>query len=229
VIKEGRPHGETVWDGRDGFNRVRNEAAILNKLAEITPRIPLVYDLFDAECKTYLVLEKIEGIVLEKVLQKSIKPLPIDMIVHISRELAGFVSDIHAAGIVWRDCKPANLIIEKSGRLRAIDFEGACGVSEFDPLAWSTPVFAPPEVSTGMYLVERQSNLPEDLFALGSCLYLLFEGKLPFRNQNFSKLSSMRRCATKKLKNAVRKLLSFEPDERPQAIEIYRILSDSVQ
>lgn len=227
IIKEGRPNGETAWDGRDGLSRIRNETAVLSALAECASSVPRVYDSFDSGGNAYLVVEKIEGMEVQKMLDRSEEPLPIDLAMLICQELAKIISDLHALGVVWRDCKPANLLLERSGRLRAIDFEGACPIEAFDPFVWSTPIFAPPEVATGTYCIKRRSNLAEDLFALGSCLYLLIEGRLPFVNQDFTKRISMRRKIKANDKKVIWDLLSVHPDERPSAAEVCRVLDRS--
>jgi tRNA A-37 threonylcarbamoyl transferase component Bud32 len=222
IIKEGRENGETAWDRRDGRSRIKNEAAILSALGFHLPFIPKIYEVFEEDGNYYVVLEKLDGISLQKFFDRSPKPLPIDIALHFAKELARIVAEIHSFGFVWRDCKPSNIIVESSGRLRTIDFEGACQIAEFDPIAWSTPDYSPPEISTGFYIEERPSNLPEDLFALGCCLYLLVEGKRPFESYDFLSPRAMERLVGSEITNLISGLLSPDPGERPQARKVLR-------
>lgn len=225
IIKEGRRHGETGWDGRDGFSRIRNEESVLASLAVEIPNLPAIYDQFSVQGNAYLVLEKIEGVGVQKIIDKSRKPLPLELAMHISRELARFVAALHENEIVWRDCKPANLILEKSGRLRAIDLEGSCRIDDFDPFVWSTPIFEPQEILDETYPTLRATNLPEDLFALGTCLYIFFEGRLPFRNRDYAKPLPMKRRVRGKILDVILNLLDHDPDTRPRAADVLQILS----
>ena len=227
IVKEGRRNGETAWDGSDGFDRVKKEAVILEMLRNSSVEVPTVCELFETADNVYLVLEKLNGVPLQKVLERSSKPLQLDISFHFSRELADLLSRIHERGIVWRDCKPSNLFVERSGRLRALDFEGSSSVEEFDPLAWSTPDFSPPEIRTGIYNEFASSNLPEDLFALGCCLYLFFEGRMPFEDEEHVEPRPFRRTIDERVKFAVLKLLSSDVQERPSAREVARILEIS--
>jgi hypothetical protein len=224
IIKEGRRNGETIWDRRDGFDRISNEAKILTCMSDKADLLPAVIDRFEEAGNVYLVLEKIEGITMDKILRTVDHKLSNQLAFHLSTELARIVSKLHSKGIVWRDCKPSNLILERSGRLRAIDLESASSVTRFDPFVWSTPLFAPPEASTGIYLENRASNLPEDLFALGTCLYLFLEGRMPFPDLDLRKPIAMSRISDRKVRGIVGSLLSPDPDFRPKAEEVYKTL-----
>lgn len=229
VIKEGRRHGETGWDGRDGFIRNKNEATVLSALSETIRSAPHILDTFDHNDRTYLVLEKIEGVNVQRILDHLGGRLEVDLAMHICLELTRLVTDIHGAGFVWRDLKPENLILERDGRLRAIDFEGACSINEFDPFIWSTPNFSPPEVSTGSYLVAQSSNLSEDLFALGCCLYLLLERKMPNNCENTLPGLTFDRILDGRVRRIIQRLLSRHPEDRPAATEAYHAFLRSDQ
>lgn len=179
IIKEGRKNGEAVWDGRDGRWRILNEKNVLSALAANGVGVPRVYDSFESGGNFYLVLEKIEGLTLQEVITSRKRRLPILRALTIGIQVAKLIAKIHSAGWVWRDCKPSNLFIDHNSLLRPIDFEGACPINKPDPFPWSTPLYAPPEV----FYINRSStfgfDFAEDLFALGTCLFYLFEGNLP--------------------------------------------------
>jgi len=224
IIKEGRRHGETGWDGRDGYGRIRNEGTILSALGKQGPFVPRVHEMREESNNAYLVLEKLEGLTLERFLTGFPRPLEERISLHLARQLAALVAKVHSCGFVWRDCTPSNLIVGRDGRLRAIDFEGSCRISEFEPVAWSTPDYSPPEVRSGYYLKAEKSNTPEDLFALGCCLYLLFEGRSPFLNHDYSRSPAFDRLKGARIAKIITRLLSVEPDLRPDAAAVSKCL-----
>ncbi len=151
LIKEGRKNGETDWNGRDGCWRVQNEARILPILDKHSVDAPQVYDSFKVAGNFYLVTEFIQGENLQKLLCRRKRRLPISLALDYGRQICESVAKIHASGWAWRDCKPGNIILTPQGKLRPIDFEGACPLDNPDPLPWSTPSFAPPEVFRASY------------------------------------------------------------------------------
>lgn len=213
VLKQGRRHGEVSWDGRDGQSRVRYEKHVLTTLKRAGLPVPLVYSSFRSRNNYYLVVEFIEGENLEQWLKRRKRRLSIAAALKRSAEVAHLVARIHAAGWVWRDCKPSNLILTKSGEVRPLDFEGACRLSEPDPLPWGTPGYTPPQTQNHF---RRESQLPEDLYALGVIIYLLFAGRLPDEAAPVT-LEKMRKNVPESIRQLVAQLLDLKPGVRPSA------------
>lgn len=174
IIKEGRRGGEVYWDGRDGFWRVRHESRVIGALREAGVEAPRVLSSFEAEGNYYLVTELIEGETLHAFLRRRRRRLPMARALRLGRHLAEIISKIHAAGWVWRDCKPSNLMITPSGDLRPFDFEGACRLADPDPVPWGTEAFAP----AGVPVRDARPCERNDLYALGAILYLILTGRL---------------------------------------------------
>jgi hypothetical protein len=213
VLKEGRKNGETGWDGRDGHWRVRHERRVLSALLGAGVNVPRVYSSFRAEKNYYLAAEFIEGETLDRWLGRRRRRLALASALRRAVELSRLVSRIHAAGWVWRDCKPGNIIITKGGELRPLDFEGACPVESPDPLPWGTPSFTPPESNEPF---RGQSRLPEDLYALGAVIYLLLAGRAPDDHAPLP-LEKMRRNVPRRACRVVAELLDPDPRRRPPA------------
>jgi serine/threonine protein kinase len=119
---------------------------------------------------------------------------------------------MHAAGWVWRDCKPLNIIVSRTGTLQPLDFEGACRVDRPDPMLWGTPGFIPPEWQTAA----RQTGQADDLYALGSVLYLLATGSVPSSTNPIS-AEKLRLNIPEELCKLIMRLLSADPRRRPCA------------
>lgn len=176
LLKEGRKDGETDWDGRDGCWRVRHEERVLKSLRTAGVKVPQIYFSFQTAKNYYLVTEFITGENLHAFLKKKRRRLGIAQAIKYAIELSEIMSQIHAAGWLWRDCKPGNLIVTKNHGLRPLDFEGACSINQPDPVLWSTLALKSPEVYVKFF---EQSTAAVDLFTLGAIIYLLFEGRLP--------------------------------------------------
>ena len=219
IVKEGRKNGEVEWDGRDGYWRVRQEERVLKILHKAGVRVPRVYSVFETNDSRFLVLESIKGETLHQFLAGRKRRLSIKRAVEFAAQLAMIMADIHQAGWVWRDCKPDNVIVGASdGRLRPIDFEGASAVGVFDWSAWGTPPFAPDFERERR--ANNESNLPEDLHALGALLRLLLEGGAP-ENADFK---FERRGVPKIVREITAALLDPIPNNRPTALTTARQL-----
>jgi len=213
VLKEGRWHGEVDWLGRDGRWRIRHEEKVLTQLRRKAVDVPRVCSSFSAGGNYFLVQEFVEGEDLAQWLCRRTRRVSIKSALRLSTKLAEVVAGIHAAGWVWRDCKPGNLILSKQGGLRPIDFEGACPIERPDPLACGTAPFIAPEAATPF---NGQSRLPEDLYAMGAVIYLLLTARAPDASQP-APLSRFRRNIPGAVSALVMELLNPDWSRRPSA------------
>jgi Protein kinase domain len=213
ILKEGRKDGEVSWDGRDGRWRIRHEGRVLALLRGAGLNVPRIYSAFRAERNYYLAVEFIEGESLDQWLSRKRRRLSVAAALRRGAELARLVSRVHAAGWVWRDCKPGNVIIAEGGELRPLDFEGACPADSPDPLPWGTPSYTPPEADEPF---RGQSRLPEDLYALGAVIYLLLAGRPP-DDAAPPPLEKLRKGVPLAACRVVAALLDRDPRRRPAA------------
>ena len=220
LIKEGRKHGELNWDGRDGRWRIRNEERVLSELLVHGVNVPRVYSSFESEGNTYLVMEFIDGETLQSLLSRLQRRMPISRVLKYGIQLAEFISRMHATGWVWRDCKPMNIVVTRTGILQPLDFEGACRSGRPDPMLWGTPGFTPPEWQA----VEKQTGQGDDLYALGSMLYLLATGSVPSSTGPISP-KKLRRNIPGELCKLILRLLGPDPRRRPAAKKTLTLLS----
>ena len=105
--------------------------------------------------------------------------------VEISRQLCVGLEAIHKAGILHRDFKPANIIIDKKGVARITDF-GIAGIeSEIakDGIRAGTPAYMAPEQISG-----KEVSTRGDIYALGLVIYEIFTGKQAFTAETFHEM-----------------------------------------
>ncbi|HKP71460.1 MAG TPA: phosphotransferase [Pyrinomonadaceae bacterium] len=219
ILKEGRREGEIAWDGRDGVSRVKNEERVLRSLAAAGVNAPRVYASFEVEGNYYLVSEFIAGETVESSLSRRRRRLSLKHGLGLGGRLALLLARIHAAGWVWRDFKPSNVMLTKEGELRPLDFEGACPLAHPDPLPWVTPGFTPPAGRRPA----AGSIVYEDLYALGATLYLLLTGELP-ASPAPTPLGRLRRNTPPDVCRLVEALLIADPDRQPAAGDVARRL-----
>lgn len=227
LLKEGRRAGELDWDGRDGRWRTRHEGRVLSLLRERGVSVPRVYAWFEAEGNYYIVTEFIDGETLQDFLYRRRRRLPFARALRLALRMADFVTQIHAAGWVWGDCKPANLIVTPDGELRPLDFEGASPLGQAEIRPWTTPAFAPPgSAATG------SESPPEggDLYALGVIIYLLLTGRMPEPDATPTPVERVRRNVPMALRALVAELLRWDgracPCAREVAARLRRALAD---
>jgi predicted Ser/Thr protein kinase len=155
--------------------RFFREAQAAGKLRH--DNIVSIYDMGEENGVPYMTMEFIEGQSLSKRL-KDKGPLPLSEAVSIMRQVAMGLSYAHEQGIVHRDVKPDNILIESKGRAVVTDFGIArLSMSELTRTGevLGTPHFMSPEQVLGEPVDGRS-----DLFSLGVIFYLMLSGQRPF-------------------------------------------------
>lgn len=170
ILKEGRRNAELELDGREAPNRLSHEAAILRSLYEKKVKVPRVIALFTVSGDRYLALSYIEGRSLRELLDSTAHIGRRRRIV-LARNLCLLLRQIHALGWAWRDLKPSNILISKTGEVYAIDFEGACRLRSTSARPWGTPAYQPRHVLGGTYGYRAQ-----DIYALAVTFEQIWTG-----------------------------------------------------
>ncbi len=155
--------------------RFRREAK--NAAALSHPNIVSIYDRGEAEGTYYIAMEFLEGRSLkELIVQRG--PAPIAVSVEYARQILGALRFAHRHGIVHRDIKPHNVLVDSEGRVKVTDFGIArAGTSEMTEAGSivGTAQYLSPEQARGTDVDQRS-----DLYSLGIVLYELLTGTLPF-------------------------------------------------
>jgi hypothetical protein len=175
ALKIMKPEAAAEPSGRERFLREAKAAAAVED-----DHIISILHVGEDKGIPYLVMPLLRGESLEDRLWREAR-LPAAEVLRIGREIAQGLSAAHQKGLIHRDIKPANIWLEgEARRVKLLDF-GLARVAQ-DPanltqqgLVVGTPYYMAPEQSRGWRIDARA-----DLFSLGSALYRMATGKLPF-------------------------------------------------
>ncbi|MFN8529853.1 MAG: protein kinase [Anaerolineae bacterium] len=211
-------------------NRFEREARNIARLKH--PNIVQVYDFEnDSEHENYyMVMELIEGPTLKDrvtAMPEKGDLLPLKEALRIVRESASALAYAHAQGMIHRDVKPANLMLDRDNRVVLTDFGIAKIVTgvQFTQSGGmvGTPAYMSPEQGLGEPGDERS-----DLYALGVILFQLVTGKLPYDaetplaivlkhlNDPIPSARELNPKVPESIDRVIRKLMAKEPDSRYQ-------------
>ena len=189
------------------LQRFKQELLLASKISH--KNILRIHDLADVSGLKFISMAFVEGDDLHGVLRKSGR-LPIDRAVEITRQLCGALEAAHAEGVVHRDLKPHNVLIDGSGNAYVSDFglaksleAGAVGMTRAGEFL-GTPRYMSPEQVEGGKLDHRS-----DLYSLGLIIYEMVTGEVPFTSD--STLALMYQRVKQKPKDP-RKLCAELPD-----------------
>jgi len=227
VLRDGRDwamkvYARTPGGGRPALLVLRREAALLTWVDH--PGLPRVHEVGEVDGQAYMIMDLVAGRPLGDVLAGG--PLSVDAAVRLGRAVAEALAAVHRVGLVHRDVKPPNIMIEPGGDARLIDFGMAVRTDrETGDAAAGTFRYAAPE-QTGM--IKRRVDGRADLYALGAVLFECLAGTPPFVADDAGELLRMhaatpapalaeyRPDAPAELCAIVATLLAKDPDDRYQ-------------
>src|SRR5437868_6965306 len=154
------------------FRREAKNAAALNH-----PNIVSIYDRGNAEDTYYIAMEYLDGRTLKELVVGR-GPAPITVSVEYARQVLSALRFAHRHGIVHRDIKPHNVLVDREGRVKVTDFgiarAGTSQMTEAGSIV-GTAQYLSPEQARGTEVDQRS-----DLYSLGIVLYELLTGQTPF-------------------------------------------------
>ncbi len=211
----------------------RFEREAKNVAALRHPNIVQVYD-FDAESSPpYMVMEFIEGATLKTRLEslaRRSEPLPLKAAIKIVREVGQALAYAHKHNMIHRDVKPANVMVDSSGRVILTDFGIAKILTgpQFTATGATigTPAYMAPEQSLG-----EPGDHRSDIYSLGAMLYQLATGELPFDadtpmaimlkaiNEDLPSPRSVNPNLPESMERVIIKSMTKQPEDRYQSVE----------
>jgi len=235
VIKEGRKCMNADAQGRDMGDRLRWQFELHKDLQDHLP-IPKVYDLFEENEDTYLIMQYIKGVNLDMTLLEMYQgrlwwQLPVEQrlqLIDYAAQILNLIGIMHQKGYVHRDITPGNFLIGKRNQLWLIDLE--LSYSEFQqkpypPFRMGTEGFMSPEQEQ-----VRTPTVKQDIYAIGATLIAIFTGLFPksFARENQAAIKDQLAFFIDKenLVDLIASCFKTDPQERPTLVQLKEALNE---
>jgi len=142
------------------------------------PAVTRVHDVVEEDGKPWLVMEHVRSRTLLQLVQEH-GPLRLDVVARVGLDLLDAVAAAHREGVVHRDVKPDNVLVDDAGRAHLTDFGIATTTGDSSLTATGTvlgsPSYMSPERATG-----QQPQPQDDLWSVAATLYCAVEGRPPY-------------------------------------------------
>ncbi len=219
---------ELIQNTQDEAERVQAEQSFVAEAQILSglnhPSLPRVVDFFQENGRHYLVMDYVEGATLEHQLEKG--PWSVGETIRLGVQMCEALEYLHgqAQPVIFRDLKPANIIITSSGKPMLVDF-GIARVFRHgagsDTRALGTPGYAAPE-----QYGRGQSDHRTDLYALGATLHHCLSGADPGESPfQFAALAGV----SEELNHLILRAVSLKPEDRFQNALDFRQALEGVE
>jgi len=200
------------------------------------PAVVRVFDVGEADGETFITMEYVDGEDLKSLLAR-IGQLAPDKVLEIAHQLCGGLAAAHAQGVLHRDLKPGNIMIDGQGKVRITDFGVALRMTgEVNRGLAGTPAYmAPEQLGQG-----GSVGPPSDIYAVGLILHEALTGQTAFEGKSLTQIlkkklttlpdppSSTLPGLHPKLDAAIMACLQRDPAKRPQsALELETMLPNA--
>jgi serine/threonine protein kinase/tetratricopeptide (TPR) repeat protein/TolB-like protein len=218
----------------NALNRFKQELVLASKISH--KHILRIHDLGEVNGLKFITMAYVEGQDLHQIIKDDPK-LPLERIINFATQLADALAAAHAEGVVHRDLKPQNILVDKNDQIYVSDFglarsfaEGAVGMTQTGAFL-GTPRYMSPEQAEA-----KPTDGRSDLYAYGLILYEMATGDVPFLGKTTLELMYQRVRERPKSPKAVNpslpnwlvaiimRCLERDPAERYQ--NAYEILAD---
>ena len=187
------------------FNREAQSATSLDH-----PNIVSIYDVGEEDNIYFIVMEYVKGLTLKQYIQQN-SAIPVEKAIHIMEQIISAISHAHHHGIIHRDIKPQNILIDEQGTVKITDFGiatalSATSITQTNAVLGSVHYLSPEQARGGM------ANKKSDIYSLGIVMFELLTGRLPFSGESAVSI------ALKHLQSTTPSLRRWNPSI-PQSVE----------
>ncbi|MFC4617296.1 Stk1 family PASTA domain-containing Ser/Thr kinase [Camelliibacillus cellulosilyticus] len=219
------------------IRRFRREAEAVSSLSHTN--IINIYDIGEEDDLYYIVMEYIDGVTLKTYINEY-APLPSENAVYILKQIASAIEHAHQHGIVHRDIKPQNILIDEQDHVKVTDFGIALAMTS------ATITYTNSIMGSAHYLSPEQAKggkatIKSDVYAFGIVMYEMLTGQLPFPgdtpvtvalkhlNDPYVLPRELMPAIPQSLENIIIKSLAKNPDQRYETMgDVYDDLSTAL-
>jgi predicted Ser/Thr protein kinase len=207
--------------------RFKRETEALDRLDH--PNIVRVFSVGEYEGLHYYAMDFVDGRSLGAVLSGG-ERLGVERALDLSIEVAAALGHAHKAGIIHRDIKPGNILLERDGKPKLTDF-GIARLTYATRMTRTGDIVGTPEYMSPEQAKGAEVDAPSDVYSLGVVLYELLAGKVPFEGataleiikkhqyEQPENIKELNRAIHDGLARVVMKMLAKEPKERYKSAE----------
>lgn len=218
----------------DAMRRFKQELLLASRVTH--PNILRIHDLGEVDGVKFISMAYVEGMDLHHVLKQQGR-LPVEQTLKIARQLAAALDAAHTEGVIHRDLKPQNVLVDSEGRSYVSDFglakslEADSGMMTRTGEVLGTPRYMSPEQVEG-----KPADHRSDIYSLGLILYEMATGETPFPAESAAQMMVQRLTVTPRdpnrlnpeiptyLSNIIMRCLTVDPARRYQSAR--EILAD---
>ena len=162
--------------------RFRREARAVASLSH--PNIVAVIDRGEHEGRQFIVFEYVEGENLKRLIERE-GPMPVERALELAIQIARGLSFAHGEGLVHRDVKPQNVLLNGDGAAKVTDFGIARSLAVQHGMTQTGTVLGTSDYIAPEQAQGRRVDEHSDIYSLGVVLYELLTTKVPFPGENF--------------------------------------------
>lgn len=166
--------------GRDPqvVQRFKKELLLARKVTH--KNVVRIHDLGEAQGIRFFTMEYVEGQSLKQIIRQR-GALPVDQVLTMAKQILGALEEAHSQGVIHRDLKPQNIMVDQSGSPQIMDFGIARSAEETEDitatgLVIGTPDYMSPEQARG-----EKAGAQSDLFSFGVILFEMLTGDVPYK------------------------------------------------
>ncbi|MHB9861712.1 serine/threonine-protein kinase [Streptomyces sp. YIM S03343] len=230
AVKEMRIDGMDTEDTRTRRERTLREARATARIDH--PNVVRVYDVVDQGERLWIVMELVEGRSLEQIVRTD-GPLSPPEVARVGLGLVAALRQVHAVGVLHRDIKPGNVLIENAGgRVVLTDF-GIAAMEDAKALTMAGMIVGSPDYMAPERVSGRPQGPPSDVWSLGATLCAALGGRSPFaRDTTLATLHAVLYeepglpAAAGPLRDILTAVLEKDPAVRPPLTDLERALGE---